>query len=79
MSRYDEALLRIQLSNMPLGHYHAKDTPENVLYRDGIAVAIIDAGTRTAVDGQKSAGLIAALVHLLNAREQTDITNGTKP
>ena len=58
---------------MPLGKYHAKDSAPNVLYRDEVAVAIIDAGSKAAADDAKSSGLVAALVHLLNTREQTEI------
>jgi len=72
-SRYDEALLRIYLSAMPLGKYHAKHTNPSWLYCDGVAIALIDASTPYNKNIPRNEGLVAALVHLLNAREQTEI------
>lgn len=71
--RYDEALLRIYLSNMPLGRYHCLDNDPQAVYRDEMPVLVVHAPLAA------NAGIVAALVHLLNAREQTEITNGTKP
>lgn len=69
VSRHDEALLRIYLSAMPLGKYHTKDSHPYDLYRDGKHVAHID----SADSGRAQEGLVAALVHLLNTREQREI------
>jgi hypothetical protein len=65
--RYDEALLRDCLSAMPLGKYHRLDTDPQAVYRDGMPVIVVHGPL--AANG----GLVAALVHLLNAREQTEI------
>ena len=66
--RYDEALLRKYLSDMPLGKYHASDLDIGLLVRDKrVIVATIMAQDDIAKK------LVAALVHLLNAREQTEI------
>ena len=71
--RYDEALLRIYLSAMPLGKYHTNDDHPSRLLRNGEHVATIFAEERAADGRDLTAGLVAALVHLLNAREQTEI------
>lgn len=70
--RHDEALLRIYLSAMPLGKYHKLDGTHRTLCCDGKAVAIIDCGNRDHAT-ERAEGLVAALVHLLNTREQTEI------
>jgi len=66
--RHDEGLLRIYLSAMPLGKYHRSDAEPRWLFCDGKKVMLFDADIPGAMSG-----CIAALVHLLNTREQTEI------
>lgn len=70
--RYDEALLRIQLDSMPLGAYHLRDDYRNSVCLDGVPVLAIAFRPGNAAAAE---GCAAALVHLLNAREQTIIKN----
>lgn len=70
--RHDEALLRKCLSAMPLGKYHTKDTEPVTLFCDGEPVMYLGvAGPDLSV--KVAEGCVAALVHLLNTREQTRI------
>jgi len=70
--RHDEALLRIYLSAMPLGKYHTKDTDPVTLFCDGEPVMYLGVvGPNLSV--KVAEGCVAALVHLLNTREQTEI------
>lgn len=71
MSRYDDALLRIYLANMPLGVYHVRDDQPWGLFHDGKMVALVDCNQERYAKG--AAGLVSALVYLLNTREQTRI------
>lgn len=76
MSLRDESLLRECLSAMPLGKYHTRDGHPYRLYRDGVLQFSIHTdhiyATKPGVT-EGIQGCIAALVHLLNTREQTDI------
>lgn len=81
-ARHNEALLRIYLSNMPIGAYSVRDETPTSIYFNGTAIVKVEAlcnvlGHPPTV--RAAEGLASALVHLLNAREQTEITNGTKP
>lgn len=77
-SRHDDALLRIYLSAMPLGKYHTKDTDPVTLFCDGEPVMYLGVvGPNLSV--KVAEGCVAALVHLLNTREQTEIPRPTAP
>jgi hypothetical protein len=76
---YDEALLRIHLSNMPLGDYHVREDRPTTLFRSGKPVLFLTKFESCQDSPLGAEGALSALVHLLNAREQTEITNGTAP
>ena len=78
MSQPDEKLLRIYLSNMPIGAYHVRDETPTTLYFNGTAIAKIEPlcnvlGAPPTLRG--SEGMVEALAYLLNTREQTEIKN----
>jgi hypothetical protein len=71
--RHDEALLRIYLSAMPLGNYHTRDKHPSLLFRDGKPVLFVTKHSECNASPSIVEGAVAALVHLLNTREQTEI------
>lgn len=73
MSHYDEKLLRIYLSRMPLGNYHVRDDAPSALYRDGKPVLFLTKFEGCNATREITEGCVQALVHLLNSREQTEI------
>jgi hypothetical protein len=70
----NDRLLRIYLSNLPLGNYHTYDDFPGDLFKDGERVASVVSDNQ-----QFNAGLLSALVHILNAREQSEIKNACDP